>query len=151
MTNIGRPADFPVAIDSTMVGTYSASAKAGGGYVWDSVLEYRVWCHPEHGSADLAEGGDYFYAFSTFDAAAEFAARTPGSDLPLALVLQKEYLDEPEPGQFVHVRTERIAEWPPEFLRRPVRDERMIPDFLAEDAPPNRLDILRGLAAKTQC
>jgi putative acetyltransferase len=46
----------------------------------------------------------------------------------------------------VHVRGDRITEWPVEFLRRPRRSERTIPDFLAPDAPPNRLDIIGGLA-----
>ena len=62
------------------------------------------------------------------------------------MVMQEEYLDEPEPGRYVHVKERRIAEWPVEFLRRPKRNSRTIPDFLAPDAPSNRLDILRGLA-----
>ena len=33
---------YPNAIDPDMVGEYPALAKAGGGYVWDEVLEYRV-------------------------------------------------------------------------------------------------------------
>jgi hypothetical protein len=41
---------YPDAVDPCLVGTYSAVAKAGGGFVWDDVLEYRVWCHPEGGS-----------------------------------------------------------------------------------------------------
>jgi hypothetical protein len=61
-------------------------------------------------------------------------------------VLQEEYLDEPEPGQYEHVKERRLAEWPVEFLRRPRRTARTIPDFLAPDAPPNRLAILRGEA-----
>ena len=35
-----------------LVGTYSPLAQAGG-YVWDDVLEYRVWCHPERRSPEL--------------------------------------------------------------------------------------------------
>jgi hypothetical protein len=46
---------YPDALDPGLVGTYPASAHAGGGYVWDAVLEYRVWCHPESGAPDLAE------------------------------------------------------------------------------------------------
>lgn len=42
---------YPKAIHEDKVGTYPAAAKAGGGYVWDAVLEYRVWCHPERGTA----------------------------------------------------------------------------------------------------
>jgi len=59
--------------------------------------------------------------------------------------VQEEYLDEPAPGQYVHVRERHIAEWPVEFLRRPRRTEATIPDFLDPDAPPNRLEILRGM------
>lgn len=65
---------------------------------------------------------------------------------PLALVLQREYIDEPEDGCFVHVRQERITEWPVAFLSRPRRTPQTLPNFFAPDAPANRLDILRGLA-----
>ena len=51
---------YPEAVDPKLVGTYSAVAKAGGGFVWDDVLEYRVWCHPERGSSDVEEGNDYY-------------------------------------------------------------------------------------------
>jgi hypothetical protein len=44
------------------------------------------------------------------------------------------------------MREVRVAEWPVKFLRRPRRTARTIPDFLSPNAPPNRLDILRGLA-----
>jgi hypothetical protein len=47
----------------------------------------------------------------------EFANAGPGAEAPLALVLQREYLGEPQPGQFMHVRKERITEWRLEFLR----------------------------------
>jgi hypothetical protein len=40
----------------------------------------------------------------------------------------------------------RVTEWPVEFLNRPRRTERTIPDYLALDAPPKRLDIIRGVA-----
>jgi putative acetyltransferase len=137
---------YPGVIDTNLVGTYPATAKAGGGYVWDEVLEYRVWCHPERGAPDECEGNDYYYAFDSFDEADAFARETEGSCAPLALILQREYIDEPAPGEYRHVREERIAEWPVEFLSRPRRTERTIPDFLAPDAPPNRLAILRGQA-----
>ncbi len=47
---------YPDVYDESKVGAYAALAKAGGGYVWDEVLEYRVWCHPEQGAADLGNG-----------------------------------------------------------------------------------------------
>ena len=133
-------------IDPTLVGTYPAEAYAGGGYVWDVVLEYRVWCHPENGAQDLAEGNDYFYPFETYKEALEFSQITQGAEKPLALILQEEYIDEPEDGQYVHVKERRIAEWPVEFLSRPKRTPHTIPDFMSPDAPANKLSILRGIA-----
>ncbi len=137
---------YPKAIHEDKVGTYPAAVKAGGGYVWDAVLEYRVWCHPERGAPDLEEGHDYYYAFASYDEALAYAKHLVGADEPLALVLQEEYLDEPEPGKYRHVKAQRITEWPVVFLKRPKRTPQTIPDFLAPDAPPNRLDILRGLS-----
>jgi putative acetyltransferase len=129
-----------------LVGTYSALAGAGGGYVWDAVLEYRVWCHPERGAPDLYEGNDYYQPFATYDEALAYSQNNIGCEEPLALILQREYISEPAPGQYVHDRKERITEWPVEFLARPKRTPSTIPDFLATDAPANRLDIIRGLA-----
>jgi len=62
----------------------------------------------------------------------------------LALILQEEYIDESSPGEYVHVKSRRVTEWPVEFLSRPRRSERTIPDFLSPNALPNRLDIIRG-------
>lgn len=138
--------DFPIAEDSDRVGDYPAVARAGGGYVWDAVLEYRVWCYPNKGAQDLEDGSDYYYAFKTYEEALKFAGETAGATEPLALVRQDEYIDELTPGQYIHVKEQRITEWPPEFLKRPRRTENTIPDFMSPDAPENRLDILRGLA-----
>lgn len=140
--------NYPDAVDADLVGTYPARAKAGGGYVWDEVLEYRVWCHPERGAPDLDNGNDYYRAFATYQQALEFSRSTPGAEEPLALIRQYEYIDEPKPGQYRHVKEQRIAEWQVEFLRRPRRTANTIPDFLAPNAPSNRLDILRGLARR---
>lgn len=115
--------------------------------VWDAVLEYRVWLHPERGAPDEMDGNDYFRAFASYEDAFAFARETRGAEAPLALVLQREFIAEPENGMYVHVRTERVAEWAVTYLSRPQRTERTIPDFLAPDAPPNRLDILRGRAS----
>jgi len=139
---------YPSVLDPSKVGEYSAVAKAGGVFVWDAVLEYRVWCHPERGAPDEADGSDYYHAFETYEEANDFARANAGTEEPLALVLQREFIDDPEPGQYVHVREHRVAEWPVEFLSRPQRDELTIPEFFAADAPPNRLEILRGLAPR---
>ena len=137
---------YPEVLDPSSVGTYPASAKAGGGYVWDAVLEYRVWCYPHQGAEDLAEGSDYYYAFESYEEAEEFAQGTKGAQAPLALVLQEEYISEPEDGHYIHVRERRVTEWPVKFLSRPRRTPETIRAFLAPNAPANRLDILRGLA-----
>ena len=95
---------LPAVLDPALVGTYPASVKSGGGYVWDEVLEYRVWCHPEQGAPDVEDGSDYNYAFVTFEEAAEFTAQTPGADAPLALVLQREYIGLPGFADLAQVR-----------------------------------------------
>lgn len=136
---------YPEAKDPARVGSYDPRAKAGGGYVWDDVLEYRVWCQPHRGAEDLENGSDYFYSFATFPEASAFAEQTQGAKSPLALVLQEEYIDEPEPGRYIHRKERRVTEWPPELLSRPRRTADTIPNFMSPDAPSNRLDILRGI------
>ncbi len=137
---------YPQVKDENLVGSYPALVKSGGGYVWDDVLEYRVWCSPREGAPDEDDGSDYYYYFADYDEAYQFSIATQGAENPIALILQKEYISEPEPQQYVHVKTERLTEWPVEFLSRPKRTENTIPDFLSPNAPANRLDILRGLA-----
>src|SRR5688572_3380606 len=145
-TSKTRRRRYPTAANPARVGKYPAVVGAGGGYVWDELLEYRVWCHPEQGAPDLADGSDYFYCFATYPKALAFSRRTPGAEEPLALVRQRQYLEEPRPGHYVHIKKSRLTEWPVEFLARPKRNRDTIPDFLSPDAPANRLDILRGLA-----
>lgn len=60
---------YPDVKNPDLVGTYPASVKSGGGYVWDDVLEYGVWCHPESGAPDIDEGNDYFYTFDNYEEA----------------------------------------------------------------------------------
>jgi hypothetical protein len=137
---------YPKVKDPNLVGEYPALAYSGGGFVWDDVLEYRVWCHPPAGAPDTEDGDDYYYAFESYEEALEFSNSNNGCEEPLALIIQEEYINEPEPGKYVHVKEERITEWPVEFLKRPRRNPNTIPDFLSPNAPLNRLDILRGLA-----
>jgi hypothetical protein len=139
---------YPDAVDIDKVGSYPATAGAGGGFVWDEVLEYRVWCHPERGAPDEDDGNDYYYAFASYAEALECSQDIQRAEEPLALILQREHINEPEPGHYVHVTKERNAEWPVEFLTRPKRTPTTISDFFAPDAPANRLDILRGVAVK---
>lgn len=137
---------FPDVDNKESIGEYPALVNSGGGYVWDEVLEYRVWCHPEDGAEDIENGDDYYYVFTTYAEALEFYENTKGAEEPIALILQKEYIAEPEPGKFIHVKEERMTEWSVQFLKRPRRTESTIPDFFSPNAPGNRLDILRGLA-----
>ena len=100
------PHRYPDAVDASLVGTYSPLAKAGGGYVWDDVLEYRVWCHPERGASDGEEGTDYLLLplQHTTRRPLNFPENTQGAEEPLALVRQIEYIDEPKPGEYRHVK-----------------------------------------------
>lgn len=136
---------YPAVKDSALVGTYPAVVSSGGGYVWDEVLEYRVWCHPHDGAPDTEAGDDYYYVFDTYEEACAFSQATTGAEEPLALVLQAEYIEEPKPGQFVHVTKQRLTEWQVDFLRRPKRTANTLPAFFAPDAHSNRVDIIRGL------
>jgi hypothetical protein len=104
-----------------------------------AVDDYPRALHPEDG------GDDYFYPFASYAEAKAFADRTENAEEPLALILQREHIDEPSPGEYVHVKVERVTEWYVEHLRRPRRTEHTIPDFFAPDAPANRLEILRGI------
>ena len=136
---------YPKAKDPDLIGEYPGLVKSGGGYVWDDVLEYRVWCHPHDGAPDTEEGNDYYYAFETYEEALAYSQSNKGCEEPLALVLQEEYIDEPEPGNYVHVMEQRLTEWPVDLLKRPKRNKDTIPNFFSPNAPANRLDILRGL------
>lgn len=116
--------EYPEVKDPNLVGTYPALSKAGGGYVWDAVLEYRVWCHPQPGTPEFEEGGDFYYVFENYEEALNFSNSTQGAEEPLALVLQEEYIDEPEAGIYIHIKEHRITEWPVVFLKRPRRTKK---------------------------
>jgi hypothetical protein len=121
---------YPDAIEPEMVGEYPALAKSGAGYFFDHVLEYRVWCHPERGAPDEYDGQDYYYAFAKFAEASEFAENTTGTESPLALIRQLEWINEPEEGVFIHEKGERIAEWRAEWLDRGPRQPGDIEAFI---------------------
>ena len=89
-------------------------------------------------------GSDYYYSFENYEEALEYSRNLEGAKAPLALILKREYLDESSPGEYIHVKAERVTEWPAEFLGRPKRTDDTIPNFLAPDAPEIRLEILRG-------
>jgi hypothetical protein len=85
----------------------------------------------------LEDGNDYYYPFATYAEALAFSERTEGAEAPLALIRQREYVAEPNPGEYLHVKQERITEWPVQFLSRPRRTQNTIPDFLHQMLPPN--------------
>lgn len=131
---------FPDAIHPARVGEYPATAGAGGGYFYDEVLEYRVWCHPDPGEDAEEDGSDYYYAFASYAEALECAAEEPGAEAPLVLIRQYEWVREPTPGRYLHERGERVAEWRVEWLSRGPRQPGAIEAFLrarAEGAVPD--------------
>ena len=93
---------YPESVDKNKVGEYDASSKSGGGYFYDDVLEYRVWCRPWEGAPDEFSGEIYYYAFHTYEEALDFSQTTDGSEKPLVLIRQKEWIDEPENGKLIH-------------------------------------------------
>jgi putative acetyltransferase len=121
---------YPAVLNPAEVGNYPASCFSGGGFVWDAVLEYRVWCHPERGAPDEADGNDYFYAFETFEEADAFARATMGAEEPLALVLQREYIDEDRAGMLCACPGAQNHRMAGGVFDRPQRDDFTIPDFL---------------------
>jgi hypothetical protein len=143
---------YPTAIDSSKVGHYQRRCKTGAGLVWDEVLEYRVWesksvrvnsyneaaflrfvqsspadaCNNKHGFPD-------FKAFSTYEEALAFYnADKKKYHIPMALILQKEYINEPQEGVYEHIKRERIAEWQAEWLKGSKREEGTIQRILKE-------------------
>jgi hypothetical protein len=127
---------FPVAVDVNRVGTYPSETKSGAGYFYDDVLEYRVWLHPEKGAAPLNGQKDYFVAFAQYELAHSYSEKTPGSEPPLVLVRQFEWIDEPKKGQFIPVKGERTTEWQVKWLQDDKRTDKSIEEFLRNPRPP---------------
>lgn len=115
---------YPVAVNPDKVGNYPALTNSGAGYVYDDVLEYRVWVHPG--------GDDYYQAFATYEDAKSFSERTQKAEEPLVLVLQHEHINEPVPGKYLHVKGDRITEWKVEWLAGNKRGPDTIPNLLKE-------------------
>jgi hypothetical protein len=121
---------YPIALDPTRVGTYPPDTKSGAGYLYDDVLEYRVWLHPENGASPLNGDKDYFVAFAQYEVADAFSKKSPGAEDPIVLVRQKEWIDEPRRGQFIPRRDERITEWQVKWLPGNKRSDKSIEEFL---------------------
>ena len=121
----------PIAVDIQKVGTYPALTKSGGGFFYDEVLEYRVWINPPEG------GDDYYEAFPTYEEGLAYSRSNAGAEEPLVLVLQREWIDEPQPNNYVRKNGERMTEWKVEWLAGSKRSSEAIDRFLAERRPPN--------------
>ncbi|MEC5210688.1 hypothetical protein RCH20_001764 [Psychrobacter sp. PL15] len=128
---------YPTAIDPDKVGEYPAMVYAGGGYFFDEVLEYRVWCYPEHKvkNIDHNDGeSDNCHCFATYQEALEFADNTQNAERPIALVRQLEWIDQPSRGIYIHNKGERLTEWRPEWLERGARTMNDISQFLQKNS-----------------
>lgn len=131
---------YPAVINTEQVREYEEAAYSGGGYFFDEVLEYRVWCYPNTGENLNAEGNlsnianEYYRAFATFEQALAFANDTPDSRTPVALVKQLEWVDQPSRGVYIHNKGERITEWQVEWLSRGARKAADISEFLLKHA-----------------
>jgi putative acetyltransferase len=101
-------------------------SKSGGSYFFDEVLEYRVWVRPG--------GNDYYKAFVNYEDALKFSQKTKGVEAPLVLICQYEWIDEPNPGEFIHKKGERVTEWLPEWLEDSARKEGDIEEYIASNS-----------------
>ena len=128
-TIVGQSA-YPLAVDPMKVGTYSSEVESGAGYFYDEVLEYRVWLHPENGAQPLNGTHDYFVAFVQYEGAETFSESNPGTEQPLVLVRQSEWINEPEHGRFFAEKGERITEWQVRWLANSKRTNESIKEFL---------------------
>ena len=135
---------YPTVIDPNQVGEYDEYADSGGGYFFDEVLEYRVWCYPNKGAEIIdtdnyndssnSIANDYYQAFTTYQQALEFANSTQHAEMPVALVRQLEWVDQPSRGVYIHNKGERITEWKAEWLDRGARKANDIAKFLQKHA-----------------
>jgi hypothetical protein len=122
---------YPTAVDINKVGTYPAFTKSGAGYFYDEVLEYRVWINPP-------EGDDYYKAFATYEEGLAYSKSTLGAEDPLVLIRQREWIDEPQPGNYLRKNEEQLTEWKVEWLAGSKRSPEAIDRFLAEHQRRNQ-------------
>lgn len=130
-----RPEPIPPCDRPLCHGPVPGEAKSGAGYFYDDLLEYRVWLHPKQDAEPLAGSSAYFAAFAQFEHALAFSRANAGSEEPLALIRQREWVNEPVPGKFVHEKGERITEWKVKWLDGTKRTAGSIEQFLANPPP----------------
>jgi hypothetical protein len=117
--------NYPEASYPAKVGSYPAITFSGGGYVYDDVLEYRVWEHPVNKPAR-------FEAFANYNEALLYSNSNKHAEKPLVLVLQKEYIDEKKPGKFILKQGPRLTEWLVEWLVDSKRTQEKIEEILSQ-------------------
>ena len=107
---------YPAVTNLERVGEYDEAAYSGGGYFFDEVLEYRVWYYPDIDTDvdgnSLNTTNEYYRAFATYEQALTFTNDNPDSKMPVALILQLEWIDQPSRGVYIHNKGERITESP---------------------------------------
>jgi hypothetical protein len=78
----------------------------------------------------LARDHDYFVAFAQYEPADAFSKTTPGAEPAIVLVRQLEWIDEPEHGHFIPVKSERVTEWQVRWLKGGKRTQASITEFM---------------------
>ena len=135
---------YPSAKWPNKVGKYQALVGAGAGYFYDDILEYRVWMHPEKGDRDCFNGNDYYYSFANYGDAFKFSKTNEGAEEPRALILQKEHINEPETGKFIHIKKRRLTEWDIKFIDKKHKRKRGSIDYFIKNGK------FKGIDKKTQ-
>lgn len=121
--------NYPIADKPKKIGSFPVEVFSGGGYLFDKVLEYRVWVRNKNVSSEL-------YSFTNYEDALRFRNQTKGAEFPLALVYQAEYIAEPEEGEPVLIKQPRIAEWQVKWLEGNQRNEKNINNLLEDNVKP---------------
>ncbi|NDC22245.1 GCN5 family acetyltransferase [bacterium] len=117
----------PNAHDQNKVGSYPTIVYSGGGYLYDAVLEYRVWSKSE-------DGQSICHSFGTYNDAKKFSKKIPDAEKePVVLVLQKQYIEETKDGKYKLINKERLAEWKVEWLKNNIRSEKNIKKYINTD------------------
>jgi putative acetyltransferase len=85
---------YPVTKEPNNVGNHPLLVHSGGGYLYDAVLEYRVWSKSE-------DGQSICHSFGTYNNAKRFSKKIPGAEKePVVLVLQKQYIEDTKDGKY---------------------------------------------------
>ena len=98
----------PKVADESKVGEYDTLCFSGAGFIWDEVLEYRVW----------SRGPTECHTFASYDEAERFSEATATRSIVLALVKQVEYFEGNTQRGFVELFRAPGTEEHPDYLLR---------------------------------